>query len=103
MIEALIAGETNPAKLVLADPRVKASPHELREAIRGRVTMPPWLRSMRKWRTALGLSHRSRVDYVDPRHHEPQRVSHRLRDRHRYEPVPFGRTSHLVGLHMSAQ
>jgi transposase len=39
MIEALIAGETNPAKLAgLADRRVKASPEELREALRGRVT-----------------------------------------------------------------
>ena len=49
------------------------------------------------------LSHRSRVDHVDPRHQEPQRASHRLRDRHRHEPVPFVRTSHLLGLHMSAQ
>jgi transposase len=39
MIEALIAGETNPAKLAsLADRRVKASPEKLREALRGRVT-----------------------------------------------------------------
>src|SRR5229473_5824107 len=39
MIEALITGETNPAKLAsLADRRVKASPEEFREALRGRVT-----------------------------------------------------------------
>jgi transposase len=39
MITALIGGETNPVKLAgLADPRVKASPRELREALRGRVT-----------------------------------------------------------------
>jgi transposase len=39
MIEALIAGETNPAKLAsLADRRVKASPQQPREALRGRVT-----------------------------------------------------------------
>ena len=39
MIEALIAGETNPAKLAsLASRRVKASPEDLREALRGRVT-----------------------------------------------------------------
>jgi transposase len=39
MIEALIAGETNPAKLAsLADRRIKASPEQLREALRGRVT-----------------------------------------------------------------
>ena len=39
MIEALIAGETDPAKLAgLADRRIKASPETLREALRGRVT-----------------------------------------------------------------
>jgi transposase len=39
MIEALIAGETNPAKLAsLADRRIKASPATLAEALRGRVT-----------------------------------------------------------------
>jgi transposase len=39
MIEALIAGETDPAKLAsLADRRVRASQEELREALRGRVT-----------------------------------------------------------------
>jgi transposase len=39
MVEALIAGETDPAKLVsLAGPRLKASPAQLREALRGRVT-----------------------------------------------------------------
>jgi transposase len=39
IIAALIAGETNPAKLAaLADWRVKASQQELREALRGRVT-----------------------------------------------------------------
>ena len=39
MLEALIAGETNPTKLAsLAHPRAKASPEEFREALRGRVT-----------------------------------------------------------------
>ena len=39
MIEALIAGETNPAKLAsLANRRVQASHEELRDALRGRVT-----------------------------------------------------------------
>jgi len=38
MIRALIAGETDPIKLAaLADGRIKASPQELREALRGRV------------------------------------------------------------------
>jgi transposase len=39
MIEALIAGETNPTKLAgLASTRIKASPTMLSEALRGRVT-----------------------------------------------------------------
>jgi transposase len=39
IIQALIAGERNPVKLaVLADPRIKASPQQLREALHGRVT-----------------------------------------------------------------
>jgi transposase len=38
MIEALIGGETDPAKLAsLAHPRLKATPQQLREALRGRV------------------------------------------------------------------
>jgi transposase len=39
MVQALIRGETDPAKLAaLADRRVKASPQQLREALHGRVT-----------------------------------------------------------------
>jgi transposase len=39
MIQALIAGETDPVKLAaLADRRIKASAQQLREALRGRVT-----------------------------------------------------------------
>ena len=39
MIQALMAGETDPGKLAaLADHRIKASAQELREALRGRVT-----------------------------------------------------------------
>ena len=39
MIEAMIAGETNPAKLAsFADRRLKASPSQLCAALRGRVT-----------------------------------------------------------------
>ena len=39
MIEALIAGESDPIKLArIASPRIKASPETLTEALRGRVT-----------------------------------------------------------------
>ena len=38
MLEALIAGETDPSKLAaLAHPRIKAPPAQLREALRGRI------------------------------------------------------------------
>jgi hypothetical protein len=114
MIEALIAGETNPAKLAsLADRRVKASPEEFREALRGRVTkhhrfLRPSSQPDRRSRCRYGhearaLSHRSRANHVDSGHQEPRRSRHCLRNRDRHEPVPFGRTSHLMGLHMSAQ
>jgi len=71
MIEALIAGEKDPAKLArLADHRLKASQEILREALRGRVTknhrfllrlhlgqiyalVAAIPRSTRKWRPAL--------------------------------------------------
>jgi transposase len=122
MLEALIAGETSPAKLAsLADRRVKASPEEFREALRGRVTkhhsLPaaPASQSDRRSRRRHGrgrrasgdepwaLSHRSRPRNVGSRHQEPRRSRHRLRNRHRHEPIRFGRTSPLMGLHMSAQ
>lgn len=39
MIEAMIAGQTDPAVLAgLADRRIKATREELREALRGRLT-----------------------------------------------------------------
>jgi transposase len=39
MIEAMIAGETNPTKLAaFADRRLKASPAQLSDALRGRIT-----------------------------------------------------------------
>jgi transposase len=57
MLEALIAGETNPAKLAsLADRRVKASPEEFREALRGRV---------RKHHRFLLRLHLNQIDALD--------------------------------------
>ena len=57
MIEALIAGETDPAQLaMLADRRIKASPSELCDALRGRVTQ--------HHRFLLGL-HLGQVDAID--------------------------------------
>jgi transposase len=57
MIEALIAGESDPAKLArLADHRVKASQETLRQALRGRVT--------RQHRFLLRL-HLDQIDAID--------------------------------------
>jgi transposase len=57
MIEALIAGETDPNALAaLAHRRIKASPAELEAALRGRVT--------RHHRFLLGL-HRQQIDAID--------------------------------------
>ena len=57
MIEALIAGESDPAKLArLADRRVKASQESLRDALRGRVT--------RRHRFLLRL-HLDQIDALD--------------------------------------
>ena len=57
MIEALIAGETDPTALAaLAHRRIKASPAELEAALRGRVT--------RHHRFLLGL-HRQQIDAID--------------------------------------
>jgi hypothetical protein len=83
MLEALIAGETNPAKLAsLASRQVKASLEELRSrstiafcfvfiSIRSTLLMPPWPRSTRKWRQTLSLSHRSRAHNVGSWRQEP--------------------------------
>jgi hypothetical protein len=105
MLEALIAGETNPTKLasLASSRRVKASPEELREALRGRVTkhhrflLRLHFNQIDALAAALvtidaqveemprALSHCRRVDHVDPGHPEPQRARHRLRDRNRHE------------------
>ena len=57
MIEALIAGQSDPEELAqLAHRRIKASPEELCEALRGRVT--------RHHRFLLGL-HLQQIDAID--------------------------------------
>jgi transposase len=57
IIEALIAGETEPARLArLAHRRIRATPEELREALRGRVT--------RHHRFLLRL-HLQQIDAID--------------------------------------
>ncbi len=76
MIEALIAGETNPAKLAsLADRRIKGISGETHR----RYLIPPWLRSQVE--PDLGPCPTARADHVDPGRQKLQRARHRLRDR----------------------
>jgi transposase len=120
MIEALIAGESDPAKLArLANYRLKTSQEKLREALRGRVT---------KHHRFLLRLHLNQIDALDaaiatidqqveagiaPFRAAVEQVSsvpgirdiagHHLRDWHRYEPVPIRRPSHLLGRSLSAK
>ena len=116
MIEAMIAGETDPERLAaLAHRRIKASPEELREALRGRVT--------RHHRFLLRL-HLQQIDAIDAAideidqevdaqhralsHRDPtlehhsrrqrlERLRHPCRNRRRHEPLPDRRTPDLLG------
>jgi transposase len=122
MIQALIAGETDPAKLAaLAHPKVRAPQARLREALRGRVK--------RHHRFLLDL-HLQQIDALDAgiaaidrevdaglasfrdarqaaEHHpwgQPtQRPGHPVGDRHRHEPVCHGCASALLGRPVPAQ
>jgi hypothetical protein len=122
IIEALIAGESDPAKLArLADPRVKASQQTLRQALRGRVTVHHrfLLRlhldqidtldlaiakidqkveaGIAPFRTAVEQSE------FDAGRQDPCCNANPLRDRHGHEPLWQRCQSHLLGLHLPAQ
>ena len=133
MIQALIAGETDPVKLAaLADRRIKASAQELREALRGRVT------DHHRFLLHLHLQHiefadaaiqdidrqryrahhpdgsggggrsglLSKPDFAsddDPRHRCVGGADHPVGDRPRHEPVPDRGTSLVVGRVVSTQ
>ena len=108
MIEALIAGETDPDKLAaLAHRRIKASAAELREALRGRVTKHHRFLLRLHLQQIERPRHRHRRDRSggrrqcralsrgdhDPDHdtggQRPERPHHHGRDRHGYEPLPY--------------
>ena len=112
MLEALIAGETDPATLAaLAHPRLQAAPEQLREALRGRVTahhrflLRLHLDQIDALDAAIGrgrpggrgapraLSRRGRAADLDPGRQRARGPCHR-RDRHRHEPLPDA--GHLV-------
>ena len=81
MVEALIAGETDPEILArLADRRLRASPQELREALRGRVTS--------HHRFMLQL-HLDQVDALD-------RAIRRIDDQVRADLDPFRVAVHIL-------
>jgi transposase len=114
MIEALVAGESDPTALAnLADRRIKAPPEALCEALRGRVT--------RHHRFLLSL-HLGHIDAIDqaidkidqegeppallpsrrpgedhPRGEPTRRPGHHRRDRLRHEPLPDVRSPDLLG------
>ena len=116
MLEALAAGEADPAKLAaLAHPRLSATPERLREALRGRVTAPPPLPAAaapgpgRRARgggradrprgrgAARALSRRGRAADLDPRRRRARGPGDRRRDRPRHGPVPDRRAPRLLG------
>src|SRR5512144_2498346 len=114
MIEALIAGESDPAALArLAHRRLKASPGKLSEARAGDPASslpvaPPSAtgrcrghgdRSDRPGgRSQSGsLSRRRTKPDRDSRRRRAGQPDHRLRDRHRHEPLPDRRAPPLVG------
>jgi len=122
MIEALIAGEKDPAKLArLAHRRVKASQETLREALRGRVTrqhrflLRLHLDQIDAFDAAIGkidaevgrlhcpLSHRRRTIELDPWHQRSWCTPHRLRNRYRHEPLRHRCPSGLMGLPLPTQ
>ena len=106
MIEALIAGRTDPQALAaLADGRLKATPAELEASLRGRVTahhrfmlrlhldqldaldgaLAALIRRSTA-RRALSRSHRNAENHS--RRQQPLGRGDRVGDRYRYEPVP---------------
>jgi transposase len=122
MIEALIAGETDPAALAaLAHRRIKALPAVLREALRGRVT------DHHRFLLKLHLCHIKALDlaieadrsggrYPDRAfspsrpaadHHSrgrrAGRSSHPRRDRRRHDPFSQRRTPALLGRFLSPE
>ena len=122
MLEALVAGETDPEKLAaLAHPRLTATPERLREALRGRVTahhrflLRLHLDQIDALEAAIAadrprgrgaarpFSHRGRAADLDPRRRRARGPGHRRRDRPRHGPVPDRRASALLGRAVPAQ
>ena len=118
IIDALIAGESDPAKLAaLADTRIRSSQNKLRhQALSGRIRrhhrLPDQnlhLQQINALDAAIteidrevdtnrsALSHRHRTPDFNPWHQHAQCTGHPIGDRHRHEPIPDGRASDLVG------
>ena len=121
MIEALIAGETDPAALAALARRLKAPDDRLRAALHGRVNrhhrflMRLHLDQIDALYTAIAaidrevdtqfgaLSHRRPAPELDPRRRRARRPGHRLRDRHRHGPLPHRRAPAVLGRSLPPQ
>jgi transposase len=121
MIEAMIAGQTDPAVLArMANQRIRATPDELREALRGRLTAHHRFlpapsgadqcprsgdradrRGGQDRSRPLSSGHPDRKDRPGLR--RSQRPICSFRNRRRDEPLSLGRPSPLLGLHLPAQ
>jgi transposase len=112
MLEALIVGESDPARLVaLAHPGLKGAKDKRHAALHGRVQ--PHRRFLLRLhldqtdaldrhrpggrRQARPLSHRGRAPELDPWRRHAGRRGHRRRDRHRPEPLPQRRPPPVLG------
>ena len=122
IIDALIAGESDPAKLAaLADTRIRSPQHKLREALSGRIRrhhrfmLRLHLQQINALDAAIAeidrevdanlASFRTGVELLIsiPGHQHTQCAGHHIRDRHRHEPVPDCRAPHLLGWPLSPQ
>ena len=116
----MIAGQIDPIKLArLADPRVKASPEILREALRGRVTrhhrflLRLHLQQIDALNDAIVKIDREVEDGIAPFRTAIEQIGTipgvkdlsaraNLRDRHRHDPLCERRPTDLLGLHLPA-
>jgi hypothetical protein len=115
ILEAIIAGETAPDRLAQLKGHLKATPHELEAALRGRVTenhrfllrlhldqvdsIQRAIESIDRRLEQRLDPFRERVDRTDghPRRQYGHRPRHRRGDRHRYDPIPDAPSFDLVG------
>jgi transposase len=116
ILEAIVGGETDPNKLAaLAGPRIKATPKDLAEALRGKVTRPSPVHAEATPRPNRCVARDDRAGRCphrrachpfsrccgatddDPRDQSHRRPRHPRRGWLRHHAVPDGSSSRLVG------